>query len=207
MRREHQTVSSTPYTPIACIIGTGTQYINTLYKFTNNANKHRILMSYRKTGTSSNNTAHIFGSASNSVTFWFNAYTDANRGYATQCYIGANQSIVWIADNDLSIHTLNFTAQNNTTILVVDSSTTTPNYASTIVSGGNIFIFAASKGTSGLAGAKARMKLYYFKIYENDVLIRDFIPVLDQNNVACLFDLVSQTFFYNAGTGIFSYET
>ena len=50
------------------------------------------------------------------------------------------------------------------------------------------------------------MKLYYCQIYENDVIVRDFVPALDSNNVACLYDRVSQTFFYNAGTGTFGYE-
>ena len=205
MRREHQTVSSTPYTPITCIIGTGTQYINTLYKFTDNTHKHRFIMRYAKTGTSVNNTAHIFGSAASSNTLWFNGYTDANAKYSTQCYIGSTGRIVWIYDYTLAIMNLDFTLQNNTTILVINGTTTTPTYSSTIVTGANIFLFASSKGDN-VSSQKARMKLYYCKIYESDVLVRDFIPVLDQNNVACLFDLVSQTFFYNAGTGTFNYE-
>ena len=35
-------------------------------------------------------------------------------------------------------------------------------------------------------------------------VIRDFIPALDENNVACLFDKVSKTYFYNAGNGSFN---
>ena len=200
MRREHSI-----YTPLTCIIGTGTQYINTLYKFTDNTHKHRFIMRYAKTGTSVNNAAHIFGSSTSSDTFWFNGYTDKNYSYSTQCYIGATGRIVWIYDYTLAIMNLDFTLQNNTTILVINGTTTTPNYSSTIVSGANIFLFASSRGAN-VSNQKARMKLYYCKIYENDILIRDFIPVLDSNNVACLYDLVSQTFFYNAGTGTFNYE-
>ena len=204
MRREHSS-ATLPYTPITCIIGTGTQYINTLYKFTDNTHKHRFIMRYAKTGTSTNNQTHIFGSSTSSDTLWFNGYTDANAGYSTQCYIGSTGRIIWVFDNDLAAHTIDFTLQNNTTILKVDSNTTTPNYYGAIVSNSNIFLFCSSKGTNVSAG-KSRMKLYYCKIYESDVLVRDFIPVLDQNNVACLYDLVSQTFFYNAGTGTFNYE-
>lgn len=50
-------------------------------------------------------------------------------------------------------------------------------------------------------------KIAWWKLYENNTLIRDYIPVLDRNNVACLFDKVSNTFFYNQGTGNFSYGT
>ena len=203
MRREHR-----KYTPITCIIGTGTQYINTLYKFTDNANKHRILMSYRKTGTSSNNTAHIFGSAYNSSSQWFNAYTDANNSYSSQCYVGSTGIVVWVMDYTLALFNLDFTVQNNTSIYLINGvQSGLTSYTGNIVSGGDIFIFACSRvSPSGLSGAKARMKLYYFKIYESDILVRDFIPVLDYQKVPCLYDRVSQSFYYNAGTGTFGYE-
>lgn len=47
-------------------------------------------------------------------------------------------------------------------------------------------------------------KLYGTKIYDNGTLIRDYIPALDENNVAALWDKVSQAFFYNQGTGSFT---
>ncbi len=47
------------------------------------------------------------------------------------------------------------------------------------------------------------IKLYNFKIYNNNSLVRYFIPVKDKNNVVCLYDKVSKTFFYNQGTGDF----
>ena len=49
------------------------------------------------------------------------------------------------------------------------------------------------------------MKLYGAKIYNNGILVRDFIPALDSNNVACLYEKVSGTYYYNAGTGNFIY--
>lgn len=45
----------------------------------------------------------------------------------------------------------------------------------------------------------------YFRIAKarmwdsNDVLVRDFIPVLDKEGVACMYDKVSGEFFYNKG--------
>ena len=50
-----------------------------------------------------------------------------------------------------------------------------------------------------------QMRLYECKFYENSVLIRDFIPVLDGNNVPCLYEKVNRTFYYNLGTGTFTY--
>lgn len=46
-------------------------------------------------------------------------------------------------------------------------------------------------------------RIYYFKVYENSLLKRDFIPVLSPDGEACMFDKVSQKLFCNAGSGTF----
>lgn len=66
----------------------------------------------------------------------------------------------------------------------------------------NCYIFYVSG--KNIYGQKAQMRLYNFKIYQNDVLIKDFIPCYKKiNNEIGLYDLVSNTFFTNAGTGEF----
>lgn len=49
----------------------------------------------------------------------------------------------------------------------------------------------------------ANMKLYYFKIKDNNSLIRDYIPVIDKNEIGCLFDNVEKKCYYNNGDGRF----
>lgn len=66
----------------------------------------------------------------------------------------------------------------------------------------NFYIFA--NNTNGTPANYGAFKLYKFKIYENNSLVRDFVPCLDSNNVACLFDKVTNEFFYNGGTGTFT---
>jgi len=47
-------------------------------------------------------------------------------------------------------------------------------------------------------------RLYYFKIYVNDILQRDFIPCYrNADQTIGLYDLISNTFFENAGSGVF----
>ena len=55
-------------------------------------------------------------------------------------------------------------------------------------------------------------KVYSIKIYENDVLVRHFVPVPTGMQIGSytvpsngLFDIVTQTFFGNSGTGTFNY--
>ena len=62
-----------------------------------------------------------------------------------------------------------------------------------------LFIFSESTHTEQVKGS-----FYYCKIWNNGVLIRDFIPVKDMNNVICLYDFVSGTYFYNSGSGSFT---
>lgn len=47
--------------------------------------------------------------------------------------------------------------------------------------------------------------LYYTKIYDNDTLVRDFVPVIDSSGIPCLYDKVEDKFYYNEGTGEFLY--
>lgn len=71
--------------------------------------------------------------------------------------------------------------------------------------GGTLFgvlcLFTA--GANYNATYRSGYKLYNFKIYTNDVLVFNGSPALDDNNVACLYDEVSETFLYNSGTGDF----
>jgi len=45
--------------------------------------------------------------------------------------------------------------------------------------------------------------LFYCKIWDNDTLVRDFIPVVDSGGVACLYDKIDKKIYLNIGTGAF----
>jgi hypothetical protein len=47
--------------------------------------------------------------------------------------------------------------------------------------------------------------MYSFKIWDNGVLVRDFIPVLDFDNRPCMYDKVNDELYYNQGAEEFSY--
>lgn len=49
-------------------------------------------------------------------------------------------------------------------------------------------------------------RIYSFKMLQGTTLVRDFIPVLDWNNVPCMYDKVSGELFYNQGSGEFLYS-
>lgn len=67
----------------------------------------------------------------------------------------------------------------------------------------NIYIFG--RNLNNELNRPSKIQLLSFKIYDNNDLVRDFIPVLDNNGIACLFDKVENKYYYNQGTGEFLY--
>lgn len=67
----------------------------------------------------------------------------------------------------------------------------------------NMFLFGVNaNGTfQGYGGAR----VYACWIEVGGALVRDFIPVIDMNDVPCMYDKVSGEFFYNKGKGTFIY--
>lgn len=68
------------------------------------------------------------------------------------------------------------------------------------ISTSNLLLFAET----GVA-LKQQGKMFYVKIWDDNILVRDFIPVLDFNMKPCMYDKVSGKFFYNQGSGEFLY--
>lgn len=74
---------------------------------------------------------------------------------------------------------------------------------------GNIFIFAnhnTYRGTTNNAFQNiGGMKLYSFKLYDNNTLVRNFVPaVRNSDNKPGLYDEVNDVFYTNSGTGEFT---
>lgn len=66
----------------------------------------------------------------------------------------------------------------------------------------SIYLFAYNRG--GSVGEYGYYKLKSCKIYDNDVLVRDFIPCYRKSDgVIGLYDIIGETFYINAGTGTF----
>lgn len=60
-----------------------------------------------------------------------------------------------------------------------------------------ITIFCQNSDDGPVIGDPAIANLYYFRMYLDDVIVRDFIPVKDANGVVCLYDKATRTFFYS----------
>lgn len=67
-----------------------------------------------------------------------------------------------------------------------------------------LFLFAYHH-ENDIGSIQSAVRMYSFKIWDNGTLIRDFIPVLDMDDVPCMYDKVTDKLFYNQGQGEFSY--
>lgn len=72
-----------------------------------------------------------------------------------------------------------------------------------IDTGFTMYLFACN--VAGVANYPFMGRISACRIYDEDVLVRGLIPVLDENDVPCMFDLVRGEFLYNQGTGTFAY--
>ena len=100
---------------------------------------------------------------------------------------------------------INFDATNTTApvlTLTIGDATSSPVVGST-VNPKTTYVMGGVKYGSNI-NYNNFMKVHYNRIYNaNNELIQDLRPCLDGNNVACMYDMVTGTYFYNQGTGQF----
>lgn len=66
----------------------------------------------------------------------------------------------------------------------------------------NMYLFASNQ--NGILSTSGTGDIYCCKIWDNDILVRDFIPVLKTDGTYCAYDKVSGTYFLNQGAGSFT---
>ena len=187
----HKAVSALPdgYTQVEYIESTGTQYINT--GFTPNQDT-RVVCDVVFPGTTGTSGKYVFGSRT-ALTQNSYTYFSYNRKYETTyntqdnvCY----QNLItgrFIIDKNKNVTTTNGTAYSHT-------------YAN-FTCPGPLYLFALNNNGSLFGGGS--LSLYSCQIYDNETLVRDFIPCIDAGGEVGLYDLVNDAFYGNAGTGDF----
>ena len=187
------------------IESTGTQYIDTGFKPTIYTSIETVFST--KASTTDTN---LFGSrVSGSVqdyTIWIN--TSSNKGIACHFPIksGSAKDTKWVyTGNIIDTPTkLLITPEN---IKVNDELVYTfDDLRTEYTANNNAYIFTKNEnGNSVLPGS---FKVFYFKIWDKDILIRNFIPCYRKADDAVgMFDTVSNVFYENKGTGEFKKGT
>lgn len=177
------------YLQLSYIQGSGTQYIDTGFKPNNNT---RVVMDVASVAEG---TFAFFGTrdteTTNAYILWQLNSTSIRSDY------GANQ--------------VQQTVDSTESRVVIDKheascmygSVSIENESSTFSCANNLLLFTTSTG--GIVDErKASAKLYSCKIYDDDLLIRNFVPVKNDSDQVGLYDLIEEKFYANAGTGAFT---
>ena len=183
------------YQEVEYIESTGTQYIDTNIN-ANNLNL-KFESKYVMSSTQSTTYPRLFGAQNNTTLialgsrYW---YGDSSN----------NKSAILTEKWDDLIHTLKADNKgiyiDNDLYELENIPTTTP-----VIKTPNILLFT---GDSTVMQQYSSAKIYYFKIYDNDDLIRNFIPCYRKSdNVVGMYDTISDKFYINSGTETFKVGT
>lgn len=179
------------YTMLSYIEGTGTQYINTGFK----PNQNTRLILDIDIGSQPSYPTALFGSrngdtASNASFVIFIMTASQFRTDFGSATVNANISTSgrFLIDTNKAICNINGTLYENT------NTTFQSDYTLSILT---------ENDPSGYDTRITKGKIYSCKIYDNDILIRDYIPCLNSSNVAGLYDLINGVFYGDASGGTF----
>lgn len=187
----HTGVSSLPngYTQVEYIESSGTQYIDTGFKPNNNT---RVVTDAEYLSTAGTNPV-LFGArtAASSKTYVL-MYTSGNfRSDYNNVY-----TQTWSAAlTDRRVFDKN---KETTTIDGVSQSYTNAAFQCDY----NLYLLGLNN--AGTAQWFPTARLYSCQIYDNDELIRNYVPCTNADGTAGLYDLVNGAFYANAGTGSFT---
>lgn len=172
---------SVPYTKqVTYIESTGTQYIDTGFKPNQDT---RVICSFEQITTRS--IAAPFGCESPR----YSAYIISSKFRFD--YNSTMTSTQIQVENNVQ-HEIDFNKNNVYLDGALNTTFTYGNFTAP-----NLLLFRSTYGSSNFYG-----RIYWCKVYDNDVLIRDFIPVR-VNEVGYFYDKVSGELFNNAGSGYF----
>ena len=177
------------------IQSTGTQYINTGIPSASNL---KVDITYATSGSTLYHA--VLGCRGNSKNFYYLNADGSNYGTKEFGWVSGNQKF----SPSISTHNIktNLVWDGYNLTFTNAQGTYTKSLGSSTFSGGlNLFLFGFND--NGSVQRIGTTNIYSCKIYSGGTLVRDFIPVKDENDVVCLYDNVSSSYFYNAGTGDF----
>ena len=177
------------YTQVEYLQSSGTQYIDTGFKPNQNT---AIMIDLDLDGSFSQYCAPFGARTGDKAQFW--AFTNKEHTTWAARYATTEKSISKAITGRRSI------SLNKNTFSVDKASAT---FASaSFQSQYNMWIFATN--SSGTAQYLCKAKIYSAQIYDDGVLIRNFVPARNASGTLGLYDTVNGAFYTNAGSGTFT---
>lgn len=184
------------YTELEYIQSSGTQYIDTGFKPTGNTRVVVDFLAYNQTTAQQG----IFGSRPG-ASGRFTLFT----GYSTASLQVDYNTAMSLADQDVEISGLDLTKRVNISIsnkLVIDGTTVSSTAIKSFTSTYDMYLFA--NNNIGVVQLPSSLNLYSCAIYNDNTLVRNFIPCKNPDGVIGLYDSVNSQFYQNAGSGSFT---
>lgn len=172
------------YTKLAYMQTSGTQYVNTLFSPNQNT---KLEVRYQTTQSSACGIAVVDQSwQNNGFGVWGNAAVYGNSVY---------NSVVFYGDDPITMILDKGQLYKNGELVWTGTEATfqTPS---------NLTLMALNR--NGSMAEYTSGKLYYCKLWDNDELVRDLVPCINDSGEVGLYDLVGRKFYGNAGTGAFT---
>lgn len=179
------------YTRLEYIESNGTQYIDSGFIPNQDTRVYAECVLPISTGS----TQGLFGSRLSSSSSQQYQFVTQGGFYRTDYY----NKIVSISST--SYGTNKFFIDKNKNVTNLNGDLTHTHEYGTFTCPGNMYIFATNN--NGSVYARSTMKLYTMQIYDNDTLIRDFVPCKNASGIAGLFDIVNGKFYTSNGDGEF----
>ena len=180
------------YKQLEYIQSSGTQWINTEFYPKYNS---RIMIDIESLGSTPQFVFGTRNAASARAEQQFNIYRNSGATIRSD-YFGTN---VTLSISDASVRTI-IDKNGNTVTMFGQTATNTP-----VTSGVCTYpLYLFTLNNAGKIDANASFKLYSCKIYDNETLVRDFLPCINLSGAVGLYDLVEQEFYGNSGTGVFA---
>ena len=187
--QSEQAILPSEYQQVEYIESSGTQYIDTGIK---GNNQYRIDSTF-KTKTISISQA-VYGTFEGNESTSLYLYCSSGKQFQVGYGTFQNLDVSW-QDN-----TLYETSLRNGKI-IINGTENTISTASSFTTNNNLIIFKVN----GSSGSGMSIQLYDFKMYDNNVLVRNFIPCYRiSDNVIGLYDIVNNVFYTNQGSGTFT---
>lgn len=182
------------YTQVSHLQSSGTQFVNT--NFYPSGNALRIVMKFKY--ITSHDGLSLFGNSTNDQ-FAITVY-----GSKPVFYVGTSNAVSCGEQTSLDTsYTLDVTANNGTLTAIWNGTKYTASYSGSLRTDRPMFVFGSNDG-SGVAETGNGYLLEYIQFYDNGELVRDYVPVVDQNASGGLYDFVEGKFYGNDGTGAFT---
>lgn len=176
------------YTKLDYIESHGTEYFDT--GFVPNGNT-RVTVDFK--GAAVPSVVALFGARTGMAENVFAMWLEGNQA------LPQYGNVTYDTKPITTTNTVRHTYDLNKGVATVDGSSVS--FTNLTFSAGQTLTLLALNSNGTVDGRRPSGKLYGAKVYNNNTLVRDFIPAMNASGTIGLWDDVNSTFYTNAGTG------